>query len=685
MQTTPMSMTRSERPVFKGEPPDPWHEPSVRERALKTALYTVLSSARHFEPQRRSFDDFFHRWANKPAKVRNEGARRSNIPSGRASEICDTVIAEMLGAMVESKTLISAIPTEMADDDAANAAERLMQYRFNNLTEAAGGMGWWPVFDQMVNQCAIFGGSPAKAQWEIRTINAPIFPENGGPPKFVKKVGYQGPTTSPIFVFDYFPHPNKVWAGDDYPQAHVTWENYSDLKSLSSEDSIYEDVDRIPEIAGMTKYLASQFEGGEQIAEGMMVALGDLSKRADQRQQLGWTHDSRLLPDGIFTIECEAMFRPGIEYYDAAGNYHEGDDPVRCIITVANGHVVRVAPTPVLTGDSIWQFAKFNHIPGQMYGMSYIQKAKPMLHAEEVLLNMMVTGIAQNLNRPKVVRRDLLEGAQSLDDRPGGIVMAKHGADINQVMREIQTSPIGGEVMSIMSYVWGRSQGMTGITDVLMGRVPSGEQTATETNRAFQQISKRFQHAFVWFGASFVHPLARLFWRLDQALLPLPYRFMILGNSAGRSYKMVMTASEMAMQPDFMFMGPDRARIDSVRVAQIQDLWGKASAVQNYEWGQNFLKDLLVKINEVYDILDADRLKERIMYEAPASIGMDLAAQLAAQGNAGGAMGGGSGQRVVGQMPAGAGRADRRDMKGISSEQKMMKSLSGMLSNVKAA
>lgn len=682
MVTFPLPEIRGvQRPIYQGEPPDPWHDRGVRERALKTALFAVTFSARHFERHRRSMDDWFWDWANKPARIRNEGVRRSNVPSGRESETVDTMVSEMMTAMRKSKTLIAAIPNEMADDSAANAAERLQQYRLANLTSD---MGWWPVFDQMCTNATLFGGAPAKAKWEVRTFQLPIYPEGGGAPRFVEHVGYQGPTMEAVFVFDYFPHPNKRFAGDHYPQAHLTWENFSDLKSLEKDGSIYEDVDRIPDLRDMGQFLGSGMEGGDKIANAIMGTLGDMNKRSEQREQLGWTSDSRMLPDGVLTIECECMFRPEVDYVDSAGRKRKGSEPVRAIITVANGHVIRVAPTPIPTQDSIWLFAKMNHIPGQLFGMSYIQKAKPMAHVEKVLLNMTLTGIAQNLNRPKIVRRDLLEGgAQSLDDRPGGIIKAKHGADINQVMREIQLSPVGTEVTNMMQYVWGRFQGITGLTDVFMGRVPTGEQTATETNRAFAQVSKRFLYAFVWFGATFVGPWAKLSWKMDQAFLPLPHRFQILGESAGRNFRAVIGPEEMAMQPDFLFMGPDRSEVDSVRLMQLQDLFKISTSFQDFPWGQNLIKDLFIKIAENYDVMDLERLKERIEYELPPSLSMTLQAQLAA-GQGGGGMNLGGGQ-ILGQMPSGAGRADRRITSGGSNSTTLAKAIGGALSQVKAA
>lgn len=688
MTTALTRVDRTTRPVYQGEPTDPWHDRQLQARALKVALFTVISSARHYDMLRTSQDDFFWRWSNKPAKIRNRGPRRSNVPSGRTSEICDTFTADIMTTMKKSKTLIAGIPTEMADDAAANAAERLLAYRMANLTTD---MGWWPVFDQNVNQAAIFGGSPSKSMWETRTISRAVYPDNGGRARFIPTVGYQGPVTKPIFVFDYYPHPHKIWAGDHYPHAHLTWENFTDLKSLEADGSLYEDIDSIPEIADMGTFLADKYgkTEGQQLAQAIMISLGDMYKRSEQRQLLGWTQDNRLMPDGILTIEVECMFRPDIDYFDAAGNYHQGSEPTRCIITVANGHVIRVAPTPVPTQDSIYQFAKFNHIAGQMWGMSLVQKAKPMIHVEEVLLNMMLTGVAQTLNRPKVIRRDLLEGSQSVDDRPGGVIMAKQGADINQVMREITTSPIGGEIMNLMSYIWGRSQGVSGSTDALQGRVSQEGPTATESNRAFAQISKRFLHAFVWFGATFVHPMAKLFWRLDQAFLPLPHRFVILGASASRYMRTTISAQEMAMQPDFMFMGPDRGEVDAVRVAQLQDLLAKTSAFMDFEWGQNASKDFLVKLAEIYDVVDLERFKERIGYDLPPSASMTMQLQMmqsmAAGGDAGGALGGGSDRRMLGQMPFGAGRADRRDFKGVNNQTGLVNSIGGALSNLKAA
>jgi len=640
-------VTIDQRPIYQGEPGDPWHSRGIKERATQTVFWCLSQSASHYERLRRNQSDFFDRYTNQPVKLRKTSRKRSNIPSGRAPEIIDTFVSDLMTTIEKVNPLVSALPNEVTDQNGADIAQRLIQYNFENFTPT---MGWWPVVEQAVTGAAIYGSTPNKLMWETRYVKVPRFDKQrlNNVPDFESVPSYRGPVAVSIFIFDHFPHPHKVWADDLYPQVHLSWQSFSDLKALEAPNGPYTDVDKIIELKDMKTSLE------ESAIEGLRVAMGDMYERTDQRQRLGWTSDSRLAPDGVLILECECMFRTNVDYTDSRGRLHKGSEPIRTIITLANGIPIRVGPSPLPTGDSIWGNTKINHVQGQFYGQSVLQKVKAQIHVEEVALNMWLQSMGQILNKPKVIRPDLLRGAQSVDDQPGGVILAKPEADVRQVMYEIQTSPVGSEALQLMSYAWGRSEGVSGATDLKQGRLPTGERTATASNIAFSQSSKRFRHALIWFGVTTFSPWAKKMWAYNQTYLDTPYAFRILGEDANEI--LTLTQAELGMNPDFRFMGPTRDENEGVVVVQLQSMLQRLTPFMMLPWGQNAAKEFIIQIAQRQGIIDLPRFKKMIEYEGAPSIPLDVQAQLAA-GQEGGA---GGGNQTIGAAPTGAGRQDRR-------------------------
>lgn len=639
-------MTVDQRPLYQGEPGDPWHSREIEDRAVQTVLWILCESARHYERLRRNQSDWFDRYCNQPVKLRKTSRKRSNIPSGRAPEIVDTFVSDLMTTIDKIKPLVASLPNEVTDQNGADVAQRLIQYNFENFTPT---MGWWPVVEQTVTGAAIYGSTPHKLMWEQRFVKQPQFNKQmiDRIPEFVNVPAYRGPVAVPIFVFDHFPHPHKVWADDIYGQVHLSWQSFSDLKALEYPNGPYRGVDKIIEFKDMKTQI------GKPFAEGLSVALGDMYERSDQRQRLGWTNDSRLEPDGVLVLECECMFRTEVDYVDEGGKHHRGSEPIRAILTLGNGIPIRVGPSPLPTGDSIWGNTKLNHVAGQFYGQSILQKVKAQIHIEEVALNMWLQGMGQILNKPKVIRPDLLKGAQSVDDQPGGAILAKPDADVRQVMYEIQTSPVGSEALQLMSYAWGRSEGVSGATDLKQGRLPTGERTATASNIAFAQSSKRFRHALIWFGVTTFSPWAKKMWAYNQTYLDPQFAFRLLGEDANELIR--VTQAELGMNPDFRFMGPTRDENEGVVIVQLQSMLQRLTPFMMMPWGQNAAKEFIVQIAQRQGIVDLPRFKKMIEYEGAPSLPLDVQAQLATgQGGAGG------GNQTIGAAPTGAGRQDRR-------------------------
>lgn len=656
------NVTTEQRPIYQGEPTEEWFSREIQDRAAQTAIWVVAESAKHYDPLRRNWDDWHKRYTNQPVSLRKTSRIRSNVPSGRVSEVIDTFVSDMISTIDKSRPLISALPREDSDRDAASVAEQLIQFNFDNFHPS---LGYIPAIDQSTLCSLLYGGSPSKMMWVRRVINQPIFGMNdNGMPDFEPVVAYQGPVAEAIFPYDHFPHPHKQWADDHYPQAHMSWGNFADLKELERQGIVF-DVDKIPDMSDFGKQWTDY-------SYGLSLALGDIYRRTEQRQQLGWTDDPRLAPDGVLLIECECMFRPKIDWTDARGRKHQGSEPIRTIILLANGRVIRVGPSPLLSGDSVWTMTKFNHLPGQFYGQSVVQKIKPMVHVEEVVLNMAIQSLAQALNRIKILRPDLLSGPQAIDDQPGGIINAKTGADINQVMREIITAPVINDALNMIGYASGRTEGMGGASELKQGRLPTGERTATASSLAFQQSSKRFRHALIWIGATTFNPWARKMWAYNQTYLETPFLMRVLG-SAAQSYAKV-EQKDLQANPDFVFMGPARDEHEQMAVAQLQSMVKILTPFMQFPWGQQAIKEHVLLLAERFNIMDIARFKKLIEYQEPASLPM------AAQAQPGTSPSG----SATGAAPAGAGRQDRR-IGSPATNTEMVKALGGRLSSLRAS
>jgi hypothetical protein len=535
-----------ETPIYQGEPHGDWQETDKLARAKRMIVSTLLMSAEHYRPLKANFDDYFDRYTGQPLKLRQTNRIRSNVPSGMMSEMIDTYRSDLMTKILKKRPLVAAIPLETSDIEIAAVRETLIQFQVDNATPD---MGMWPVADQAIFNILVFGLAPIKNVMVARTRNMRV----SGLEDMQATISYRGPIPLARFIHDVFLHPNKVWAEDPYGIVDASFESYDKLLELNRRDVYMDSVKDIPDMKDMKH---PEFLGGD--AESILAAFGDLYERSEQRARLGWTDDNRLEQDGVLTLECECMFRHKL-----------GEDPVRSILTMANGVIIGVSETPMPSGGSVWNLSKGNHLPGQAYGISMIEKSKPQAHIAEVTINMVLQNLAQSVNKQKVLRRDLLESATSLDDQPGGVFMAKPNADLSQVMREIQVSPVGQDAFRVIQLAQDLFQGSSGAQDLKTGRVMKGETTATEQNLAFSQASQRFRWVLEWIGSSWILPMVRKWDEYNQVYLDLPFIHRVLGSSA-QSFNKVEEQHFM-IPVDYVLAGPTRDEDDALRIAQLQN------------------------------------------------------------------------------------------------------------------
>lgn len=637
------------KPIYLGEPPDPWRDAKdINERARQVILFCLQASAEHYKRLRLNFDDYYDRYTAQPAKLRQTNRIKSNIPSGRATEIIDTFRADMMTKIQNNRPVISAVPQDSADQDQAQAREDLLQFQIDNFTPD---MGAWPVFDQIVWSAFLFGGCPVKMAFEQRTMK-----ENfAGLDVPLESLVYRGPVAIPVFIYDYFPHPRKTMMDDFYPAVHVSFESYDTLLK-GKRDGVYLDtVDEIPEMSELPNMLGPDVLG----------CLGDMYQRADQRQRMGWTdEDKRLHQDGVLVLECETMFRPEVDWTDSKGRKHRGEEPVRSILTIANGLVIRVTPSPMRTGYSVWCMAKTDSLPGQFYGPSVLQKFKPQLHAEDLLLNMALQNIGQIANKMKVVRPDLLHSASSLDDEPGGTIYLRPGASVNDAIREVSSQPLGNDVFNLMRYLADRIEGNSGQDELKSGRVPRGDVTATATNLAFAQSSIRFRYHLEWLGSSFFLPMARKMDAYNIDFLDLPFIHRVLGRQG--AYINNVTEETFRVPVDYYFEGPTRDEHVTLKIAQLQNaLKVMTPLVQLIPGMDAAAKEIVVSLLDRFETPNMDIIKQLIGYQQSTPM-MDPAM-------------GGAGQNVRPGAPAGPSMRRESRVPSLTGNTGIAKQLGGLL------
>lgn len=654
-----MDQDRSQS-LYQGEPPpEEWDSRELKHRALRTVLWVVARSYRHYLPYRRNCDDYFDLYTNQPLKLRQNNRVRSNVPSGLVPEMVDTYMADLLNSMNKSRPVTAVVPEEPNDMDTANVLERKIQYDRDNWTQE---MGPLPVDSQVLLQTLMWGSCPVKYMWEERTRNQVlegVVDPDTGLPAVTPQRGFMGSICEPLFFYDVFPDPLKVWPDDNYPAVHISHQSFDKLQRLKGV--VYDDsVDDIPEKSDLDFILGDAYGDFSE-------AVGDPYERIDQRVRMGWTSDSRLEPDGVVIAECECMFRPDIDWVDSGGRKHKGGIPVRTIITVANGIVIRVTPSPIRDGMSIYGNTKITHLPGQWYGQGLIQKNRPHYHVVDTVLNMWLQSTAQQVNKPKVVLAHKLESGQSLDDTPGGLIRAKMGVeDARGVVQEIQTNSVYNDVIGIINYMTSRGEGAVGMNDLKSGRIPKGETTATESNIAFNQASIRFKMALSWLGSTYVIPSARKAYLYNRDYLDDKFAFRYFGDK-GAVHWTTVKQSDFATNVDFVFVGPTQMENESLRIAQLENFLKILSPYIQLGWAEPAIKEIIVDLADKFNIPNLDRMKELIGHGQPAPPPAQE-----------GALGGG----VAG--PA-SGRQDRRLGSGdvATGASGLAKSLGGLLSNVR--
>ena len=639
---------------YQGEPPGEWQSRDVRDRAADQILHTLIRSAEHFDPLRQGWDEFFNIYSNKRTNLKQSNRLRSNVPSGLGSEIVDTFHADIMTKLFRTRPLVIQRGREGSDKKASRAVEELVQYNFDMM----------PAFERVdpaILSAEIFGSGPAKVFWEQRTVNIPVPGQKdpAGGPMFEPALSYRGANISPTFVYDVYPDPNKVHINDRYPIADVSWGDFSDLRKLEKA-GVYSDVDDILSIDEMRKHTRWK---------NLVTVFGDRYYRSEQRASLGWSGDSRLRPDGVFLIEWEGFFRPEIDWVDAAGRNHKGSEPIRSILVMANGVVIRAEPSPFASGENAWIWAKISNVPGQLYGMGLIQKAKPQIHVTDVALNMALQNLAQTVNRPKIVREDLIHSAMTYDDSPGAVIRAKpNAANLDQVMREVATQSLGNDVWRMISHSTERAEGVSGANALKMGRLPDSEQTATASNTAFSQASQKFEYAMLWIDHSFILPASNKVYALNQQFLDIEAVKRLLGATG--AYFPQVTPQDLAMAPDFIPLASTKTATTQLAISEYQQAIRVISGI-NAPWVEPVQRKIVMELFAEWRWQNLDELEELMDLRNQQAEQMGMIPGMEAPG------GNGDGRAAA---PTGTGRQDRRtgDARSL---QGLAKQMGGKLSN----
>jgi hypothetical protein len=639
---------------YIGEPPGEWESRDVQERAAQQIMYTLTRSADHFRTLRCDSDDRFDAYINKKLKLRSSNRIRSNVPSGFASEIVDTFHADIMTKIFRTKPLVKWRRRPGRDPLSAVAVEELIQWNYDMMPV-------WESVDPAVWQVLVYGSGPAKVLWENRTVNVPIPGVSGdsGSPAFEAVLSYRGPVIQSIYFYDVYPDPDKEKIDDRAPICSVHWRDFSELKALEYPNGPYINVDEVREI----DILAS-----DEKYQGLMTVLGDRVRQSEQRSKLGFSTDSRLDKAGVMVIEWDGYFRPKADWQDGRGRVHKGSDPIRSILTMANGKIIRSSPSPFASGENPWIWAKMGSIPGQLYGVGLIQKSKPQVHVVDVTMNVALQNLGQTVNRPKVIKESNIESAMTYDEMPGGIIRAKPNARIDDVIHPITQQSLGNDIWRMLEFAKERAQGVPGSSDLKAGRMASGDSTATEINTVFQQASQKFEYAMMWIDNSLILASAKKMYQLNQQFLDPEVVSRLLGATG--QYFPKVTVRDLAMNPDFVAMASQKTASSNMMTANLSNGIRIISGVAA-PWTIPVLKKLVLELFAEWRLPDLEELAammEQMEQEQP----------MVPEGAEGTEFSGTQGARQP--SPTGTGRQDRR-MGAPVSQRGLAKALGGILSN----
>lgn len=575
-----MSVTGSHQ--YIGEPSQDKEQAQVGKkhgREIAQVLHTFISSAIAFRPLRRNFNEFFAHYTNQPLKLRTR--RGSQIPTGQASEQVDTFVAEYMIKLFNTRPLCAIIPRGNEDTDAARSLEKLIQFNYDHMDALT-------VWYEIVMSMCIYGTGPAKLRWVDQKIKVP----GERPGTTEEKVTYRGPIITPWFVYDYYPDPRKRSQVDHYPSCTASWHGIDHFQQGAKEGRYIPDAVRK---IGDTKEFLSKV--GE--------FMGDLYFEDEQRRRLGFTQDNRMEKDGILTIEWEGWYR---ETEMAA--------PKMMTLTLANGELVRMADAQIVGGESSTIVAKMGWLPGQLMGVGLVQKAMPQLHVSNLLMNASLTQVTDVIRGLRVVKPDALYFPGDLDNPPGGNLMIKRKYNPKEVVMDVPQNDFSNGLYTMTNMLMDRAEGVSAANQIKLGRISTGERTATETNTAFQQISQRFQLPLMLFEQTGVNVATRKMHLLNRQYLDPETLYKIVDSDTQFFPK--VTPENLALDPDYVCLASQREANTAQTVNElngaIKNLIPMAQLDAKYT---QLIDKFLTRVYEELKFRDIDEIKKIMQVPQP--------------------------------------------------------------------
>lgn len=518
---------------YVGEPTDLLQTKSLTERARMHVDDTLLRSHYAYGDIRKLWQDYFERYSNTALKLSTTDG--SQLPTGHASELVDSYVAEFFGRMFAAPPLCPLRPRNFPEDvDATRAIESLLEYDYQHMNIETTDY-------EMLQSLCIYGTAVQKVFWRQEVSFVPQY-DKKGTLTIEKVLAYRGPWVSNVFLQDCYPHPEKRFAEDGYPVATVYWKSYDQL--LEGVERGYYDKKAVASVDAKLPAVYAPI-------------LGSRGFHAEQRKALGYTNDSSANPDGILVVEWEGKFR-----------FSENGEPIQSILTLANGVVVRAEPTPFVTGESAYVWTIMSRIPGQLYGTGVIGKSLPQLHGANVALNLALTHLAKTVKGTTIIRDDLLRDPGNLQNPPGGIHRAKRGADPRMIVHTVDRQPLGNDVFNVLSYLHERAARINAVSNLRIGEGPSGDNTAFEISEIQREIDKRFSMPMRMIEKHCIIPRTRKMHRLNQQFLDPEFISIVLDRDS-RYFPVRLDPQHLSIDPDYIPQASQRAGTRAMAVSQL--------------------------------------------------------------------------------------------------------------------
>lgn len=431
----------------------------------------------------------------------------SNLFVPSAWSVIETLLPQIMSAIVNNKVFVQVLPVEKDDVKQAKLVEQLIMYQLNRAE-------FYPKFYQWFKSCLIYGTAYMKVGWDFRsreitaTESETLFGLKIGTKQIRKKIiEFDGPQMDYVNPYDLYVDPRATRIKNARYAIHRVWKDIDYLYEMQ-ERKLYKNIDLVrPGVGYLDDILRSVF------GDVSRVPTGQIAQDKNKVELLEYWERGcvRTLANRTTLIR------------DDKNEYHHGEIPIIDI------------------RDTV--------LPDMFFGVGSIEPILSLIHELNALRNQRLENVKNITNKVYLGNRNADVNWETLedDDVPGGVILTD---DINNTLKPKDENAVFVPTINEENIVKNDIQEATGVWDYAKGATPSRAETATGISKLQQAAFNRFALKIQNIMQTGVKPLVRFFIQLDQQFLTKAQAVRIAGEK-GWDFKDV-SAADIPLEYDLV-------------------------------------------------------------------------------------------------------------------------------------